>query len=508
MRTMLENARANNWHIMLPFNKVILKGNYGAGLYADRLYFVDKTTHELQALADGAISSFAKDLIKHSNCNDLDEDIIFLKSYLNLRIVEISLSDKQLKEITGSKDENGNSNNSVLKVLNDLLDNKELTKNYVFNYNENHLIDYFTTKWNQNTILKIDAFGEDNSRHFKSIAEIATSDLSSKTKQNQYNKLLELDFKNEDIQLIDELKKDGLFEDNFQDYHKYYAVLYADGDNITPLLKSVANNEIQLLTFSKKLLDFGIRAEKSINVNGGSAIYLGGEDILAFLPIAYNSGTELQSLAHLIKALDDDFMATLGEYSKEQNVTIPTLSYGLMLAYYKFPMQEAMRQAHELLEECKHNKKLFQVKNGVGIRFQKHSGQYMECFIDKGKITSSKIIYDLLTAQLKLNDKKDTLSGLIQRMKDDIFFTTFIYSIRNDRSDAFFENFFNEEVHKEKSTFIDSFNSLIKALKTDYLTDTTNRDEVESENKRFKDLLFTVLRYYQFIQPKKNKKHE
>lgn len=505
-RKVLEQAIQQNWKVLLPFSEEVKKSGHGAGLYADRLYFKDKTREELQKLVNDVITFFVVDMLGNNTKLTENEVRNFLKNFLNTHIVEISLTDEELNEIKESRDEEGTSNNSVLRILNNLLDNKELNKRYVFNFENNYLIDYFSVKWNENTALKTDAFGEFKDRHFKSIGEIATEDLSE---NNDYKKVLMKDFRNVETEFIKELSKITQKNDKgkdisiVQDYHKYYAVLYADGDNIGALLNKVANSDEQLKTFSKKLFEFGLRAEKSIADYGGSPIYLGGEDILAFLPIAYNDEKSLKSLAVLIRDLDKYFYKTLGEYASEQKVTIPTLSYGLMLTYHKFPMREAMQQAHDMLECCKTKKKLFPNKNGISVRFQKHSGQYMECFIDKSKVDSTKKIFELLTKGLQKKDKKDTLTGLTQRLKDDLFFSTFVYAVRNNRIDAFFENFFNEEIHKQKITFTDYFKDLSNALKADYLITDNNKEKEEGYNKRFKDILFTVLRYYQFIQPKK-----
>lgn len=513
MRKILEEAINQNWKVMLPCDyslnddskREITKGEFGAGLYADRLYFINKSKTDLEAIVDDVIGFFADD-IDACRITTKDTASTFLKRYLNLHIVEISLTDQELNEIQNSKNLDEKSDNSVLRILNHLLDNKELNTRYAFDFNENYLLDYFTLKWNVNSALKTDAFGSGSNRHFTSIGEISTNDLKNKY-SDKYKAALNKDFKNADLEFITELskttRKNKLDKDVsiIEDYHKYYAVLYADGDNIGDLLKSVANDNNKLKTFSKKLLEFGILAEKTIADYGGNAIYLGGEDILAFLPIAFKEEQVIKTLALLIDNLDKNFKETLGAYAKEQTVTIPTLSYGLMLSYFKFPMREAMSQAHDLLETCKKRKDLFPDKNGVSVRFQKHSGQYMECFIDKSKEKSSKQIYDLLTKHIQATDKRSTLSGLIQRLRDNVFFTTFINALRLGRIDAFFENFFNEPVHTTNSTFIDYFKELANALKKNYLTDTGNK---EQENNRVKEILFTVLRYYQFIQPKEN----
>lgn len=495
MRRILEDVETiNKTLIHLPYREKIHKGVYGAGLYADRLYFVDIEKKSIDAIITKIIESVTDDIIKRRIAlkDKKLEVITYLKNYLNLHIVSLSLNEEELEKIKNEKDKEGNSTNSVLKKLNTLLDNMELNQRYVFDIEKHYLLEYFKEK---DSILRDDAFPENENQRFKSIGEIATGDLKSKN-ASQYNKLLITDFKNEDIGLIDLLQKSGTknapnpFKDHFRDYHKYYAVLYADGDYIGALLKSVANDDTKLQNFSKHLLDFGLRAEHTISEYGGSAIYLGGEDILAFLPIAYNDKNTLHSLPLLIRNLDKDFAATLGNYAGGQGVKkIPTLSYGIMLAYYKYPMREAMSKAHDLLEGCKKNKTSFKEKNGIAVCFQKHSGQYMQCYIDKSKAASTQLLYSLFDSGMAASTKAEVLSGIIQRLKDPVFFNTFIQALRKGRADAFFANFFNEDIHSA-SPFIKKFNEICKALAADYNDDT-----------QLKDILFTVMRYYQFLLP-------
>ncbi len=501
LRSMINSGKKDK--IILPFREDIYDSNYGSGLYADRLYFKGITKDELQNAVNTQIKFFADDLNNQKICTE-NEALSFLNKYLNLHIVEFTLTNDELETIKASIDTNGLSNNSVLKILNQLLDNKELNKRYVFDFDNDYIIDYLSLKWSANTALKINAFSQNSGRYFTSIGEIATVDLKEKYK-NKYSAALQKDFKNDDLEFIDELSKakkkdaDGNYVSIIEDYHKYYAVLYADGDNIGDLLRSVANDDAALQTFSKLLLDFGLKAEETIANFGGSGIYLGGEDILAFLPVANKAEDQIKTLAELIKNLDKDFNDTLVQYAKKiGNIKTPTLSYGIMLSYYKFPIQEAMSQAYEQLEICKKNRNLFPDKNGIAIRFQKHSGSFMECYIDKNKWKSSILVYRLLTRHLNAPDKKDILNGLIQRLRDGVFFSTFMEAVRNNQIDAFFENFFNEAIHQKKQSFTDFFKELVKVQKDDYLTQ--NPTDKEEENIRLRDILFTVLRYYKFVK--------
>lgn len=480
MRTILEECSKGGMNIMLPYSTPpFYRGSYGSGLYADRLYFIkdDKTTFEK---IKAAIEEVFEKIEKKSNS---ELPVSFLKQYINLHVTEKVI------------DENSLNGSYILAVLNGILDNQELMQNYPFDIENNPIQNYIINKAGSDTFLARDAFGETNKiRKFRSVPEIATTTLQRTDTTGKYLDSLREDFKNEDTELIDELKKNGF---QILPYHKYYAVLYADGDNIGKMLEQIEKKRLNLNEFSKSLFEFGRKAEIEIAKYGGNGIYLGGEDILAFLPVACvdeNIHTSTQSLFSLINKLDERFKETVTQFAIDNGLTIPTLSYGVMISYIKHPLKESMQQAHKLLEKIKDGTS----KNAIGIRFQKHSGQYTWCIIEKSKASSTNEIYFLINkyANTLSQDTNEVLSSIIQRFKDDLFFTLFHKTASEKRLDAFFENFFNEDVHKitsPKSEFLKEVKVFSEKVVNDY-----------PAKEDCKNIIFTILRFVHFVNCKRD----
>lgn len=476
----------NDFHVFLPYSDLIALSQWGSGLYADRIYFVEneKTTKKkLSNILEEIKNSIAQDIFDLIDDKPQKVEIIknFLDDYLNLHIAEVE-TDKL-----------------VLKTINGILDHLELKQNFAFRYDRNYLIEYLDLKVSEGSIIAEDAFGGQlKNRRFRSIPEISTTTLE-RLHKNKYNEIVYGSFKTE-IDLIDHLANDKTIKEDFRQYQKYYAVLYADGDNISQLLESTNDEEAKLHEFSKQLLAFGKLAEGKIVDYGGNGIYLGGEDVLTFAPMACISKdkTALKTIFNLIDDLDQCFAATVGQFAEKQGVLpLPTLSYGIMISYVKHPLKESINMAHHLMDTAK-DKRKFPNKNTIGLRFQKHSGQYMECFIEKSKANSKKSIDDFVNKYTKnpLKEKQENiLSGVIQRFRDDLFFATFSLAAKDQHLLAFFTNFFDEKVHleTEKSLFLNDVRLLSESIFAEY-----------SDSEACRKILFTILRIVQFINQKKD----
>jgi len=461
----------NDFDLRLPYFAGDVPGKYGSGLYADRAYFIgDEINNQgrLQRIIDATIEELAGDV--GNDC------LPFLKSYFNIHLVEIPFK-------TGDKGEE-----YPLDEINKLLDHKELKQNYAFDIERNPLFEYLTKKINDDTILKKDAFGKNHERKFKSLPEIASASLQRQFPK-EYNAALIKDLKNEDIELFDDEK----LKSELKPFHKYYAVLYADGDNISKVLKNVQKNETDLKEFSKQLFEFGLNAEQRIAEYGGNGIYLGGEDILAFIPIACvkeKDDNSIETIFDLIKKIDEDFKNTLGSFADSKQLSITTLSYGIMMAYIKHPLKEAMSKAHDLLEVAK---KLGNKKNKIGLCFQKHSGQRMECFIDKNHHSSYSNIQDLIKHYVaNANENDELISGVMHRLNDDLFFDLYSTAVTENRIDAFYDNFFNEDIHKARVDFLNALKGFSVNTFKDY-----------NDAKAVRSIIFTTLRYIHFINSNK-----
>lgn len=496
-KQILLKTKKEGFDILLPYYDHSKKSEFGAGMYADRIYFVGNekgTTDGLRSIIKTIIEEISEDICKRTVHKDYLMVVGFLESYLNMHIVELS-SGLGFTEL----------DNSILNQLNVLLDNKELQTNFSFEINENPLLDYLETEISTQTILTKDAFSDLSHKRFRSIPEIATTSLERTDQNNEYGKLLIKSYKRlkggekEEYEFLELLKESDSFKT--APYHKYFGVLYADGDNISELLKKVSGSKADLLKFSELLMDFALDAEKAIVNYGGNGIYLGGEDILAFIPMACvnKHNNELQTVFSLIEKLDQLFHKTLGKYAEEKGVTIPTLSYGLMLSYIKHPLKESMSIAHKLLENAKCKEK-HPNKNTIGLRFQKHSGQVMECYIEKttdkvGAWNEIKAHTENYTKNALKEKQKDILSGIMHRFNDELFYTTFVSAAKENRLKPLFVNFFDEEIHKktEKNAFLEGVRNLAEIILREY----------GYENPNSRAVLFTILRLVHFINSEK-----
>ncbi|MCX6269634.1 MAG: type III-B CRISPR-associated protein Cas10/Cmr2 [Bacteroidetes bacterium] len=491
-----------------PYHEEIKHSKYGAGMYPDRICFTEnqKKKADLVDAIYGIISDISEDIIKHTQHKNKENVSEFLTNYLNLHIVEISTQAVEKMNI----------GDTLLERLYNLLDNKELRSNYCFNINENPLVSYFELASSNRTLLVEDAFeGVKNqefhyirNRGFRSIPEISSTSLL-RIDPNTYIDIVEnnivnyQDKKKEEDEILDQLKVSNVFASHFRPYHKYFGVLYADGDNIGDLLKSLASDitNSSLQEFSRLLIEFAQKAEEVIYSYGGNGIYLGGEDILAFIPLACKNvnSDELMNVFNLIHQLDEVFAQIIGKYAITKGINPPTLSYGLMISYAKHPLRESMVIAHKLLEKAK-NKKDHSEKNTIGLHFQKHSGHVMKCFIEKNNEhqhswAEIREIVKNFTKTILSEKQTSLLSGIIHRFNDEVFYTVYKEATKEKRLNEFFENFFNEEIHLEtgKSTFQDSIKRFTEVIFEDYGID----------NPASREIIYTVLRLIHFINSEK-----
>lgn len=182
---------------------------------------------------------------------------------------------------------------------------------------------------------------------------------------------------------------------------RYFAVVNSDGDRMGKVLQRLGNEEVN--QFSKKLFEHASSAAQKIKEFGGMMIYAGGDDLLFLAPIF---GTDGKSIFSLCNTLRNDFAKKM----KEGNDIGPTLSFGISIQYYKYPLYEAMEVSRRMLDVAKSGK-----KNAVAVNLQKHSGQSLSLKISNENI--DKIDQFL---QLGKNETRDrqTLHSMIYSVEE------------------------------------------------------------------------------------------
>lgn len=337
----------------LPYHPNILtkyKGT-GAGLFPDRLIYEG----DIKQKVESASVEIIKEIASNSGM-DLD----YLKNYLRISTITFTLP-----ATVDSKNKNDINNNIVL-IANKLLDNIELKEKHytgdIDNVDWRKSIDKINGK-----LFYKEAFNkEDKDRFiFPSIIEIATQDFA-KANTSEYQALANeflRNFNSEDEEndgqkkFIEALRNDSKKGEpdkfkpvKWRPYHKYIAVVQADGDNVGKTIGKIGNDPNMIREFSTALFDFALKACKVIEQYGGKAVYVGGDDLFFFAPVAVNNinqeNPSLKTVFALINNLDTLFedevikntaLAHLYENGGVLENDKPTLSYGLSITYSKYP---------------------------------------------------------------------------------------------------------------------------------------------------------------------------
>ena len=148
----------------------------------------------------------------------------------------------------------------------------------------------------------------------------------------------------------------------------YLALLLADGDHMGELLRHVKSVEIHR-QISEGLAEFAAAVPTITREHHGHAIYAGGDDVLAFVPLD-------QALA-CARALSHRFQHALQAPATQiPNVPVPTLSVGLGIGHMLEPLGHlrAIAQRAEALAKGDNPPPGQTPRNALGIVIQPRSG--------------------------------------------------------------------------------------------------------------------------------------
>ena len=293
-----------------------------------------------------------------------------------------------------------------------------------------------------------------NNLRYPTILDIAAVELLTEEvkKQNPIFKDYEKDYEFEDIEQAvrktdSKEEADSLLK---KSYSKYFAIIQVDGDSLGKVFDKLTNFD-ELESFSKSLFDFANEAEKIITFYKGYPIYIGGDDILAFTPVAFKGDDgKAKTVIDLAIELSDAYRDIVGKNHSET-----TLSIGVNIAYYKFPLSLSLKNARkQLFEEAKKDD-----KNALALLLTKHSGHQIG-FKFKFGSNDIKNFSELLRKTLAGDvDFPHSLHYNLSRFK------TVIANIPDkDRLKAFFENNFNEPEHSKYTSDINSVMNYFKEV--------------------------------------------
>ena len=183
---------------------------------------------------------------------------------------------------------------------------------------------------------------------------------------------LRSDVCNKNIKDLEELASGKVREelrDKFKKY-KYYAVVRSDGDRMGKIISSLKDDD-EVRRFSHICLEYCSNiAEKVYKEYNGISIFSGGDDLLALIPVEEKGG---KTIFQFVQEANKTFI----KFFESFNIKDISLSFGIFVSYYKFPLYEALEQSAYLLFGVAKKE-----RNAVAIHFQKHSGQSAGLLID------------------------------------------------------------------------------------------------------------------------------
>ena len=336
----------------LPKEKIISPATFerdekkGIGLYPDRVFVKDYEV-SYQDMITPVVNQVAKDL-------SIDGQ------YFNVMAV------------SGDFDQDSD----AIKDLNAKLNNLEL-----FNIGCDGSLSDIVRKLIKNAKpLFLDALGE-KKLQIDSLGEIAAIELQKLTMEEDWNSFVSCirsDKQEEASKAYSYLPKEKL-----KSYHKYICIVQADGDNMGKAVSHSKLSDGKVKEISEALLKFGENAKTVIEEYGGFPIYAGGDDLLFIAPVV---GKDYTNIFQLLKKLNNESFGEVKRIVDEcklqtedaEKIDIhASLSFGVSITYYKYPLYEALESARTLLEE---KAKKVTGKNAIALNLRKHSGGafYME----------------------------------------------------------------------------------------------------------------------------------
>lgn len=321
-----------------------------------------------------------------------------------------------------------------------------------------------------------------NSMDIPSLGEIAASRLGSHKGWQEFTRMLQEEDNTTDIYA-------KAFGKDYRSCDKYICIVQADGDNMGKTFTCRELTDEQLGQISCKLLEFGRKASKEIRDFGGLPVYAGGDDLLFIAPVTHNSaegGSE--TIFELIERIDSECFSPVSDLVKSLGLKydagqgrmqeiIPSMSYGVYISYYKYPLYEALANAGRLL----HSAKVTEGKNALACGITKHSGSSFE-FILSRNVPGLQQAFDNLIAN---TEDGNTVSAVAHKMREFSPLVDIVMkSGKQDRLDAMFRNIFEYS----DTAYFNAVKDLMKAVYSD------------SGASGFGQLMFNMLRAAKFVK--------
>jgi CRISPR-associated protein Cmr2 len=449
------------------------------GLFHDRFIFqsTGDDFENLKAVVQSVKERFAKDILdelkkiyKEENLENADEIKKYLEDFFKIYYVEVEV------DLDNKDDEE---RNIILKVSK-YLDAIELREKFNSQENKNYLFEILDNKRIKNTFLASDAYGEnDKIKKYPSLLNIAAQELLDTEEAKN---------KNEDEELKEYLAKN--FKDDIRKYHEFVALVQVDGDSMSKVITDLKDRN-DYKNFSKKLLIHAVEASNIIKDYGGFTIYAGGDDLLFLAPLANSKvAGDYRNIFELFNGLSQKFNESFSEYIDENKKENPSISFGVSIVRYNFPLYYALEEARNLLfSKAKKFESNTKKKNAIAFKVIKNSGESFESILGQSDESYKKFnnIFKSPFNNLNKNDDEKTIKDYLNRIHIKVLNDKVILDkINGDEAllNNYFKNNYNEAIHKTQE--IEAFLELIKGFIGSVYSeskDINNKKIVEGENK-------------------------
>lgn len=444
----------------------------GVGIFPDHL-IVESTDIEdvtdLDIITKKVIEDFGGNVAKKLGSKVPEKIKAYLLDYFQVHIIRENIDTNE---------------NPILRISN-LLSAVELQPSFPAEKRE-YLFEFFDKVGT--SFLTEDAFA--SSKSFLSIPEIALSthlvnSVRTNTDGKDCRKYIDdklsaakvaasTDSSIADEQYVDWVKEfiaelnqeEGAHPIDFFTGQKYIAIVQADGDSIGRLLKSLP--KASLGKFSEKLTDFALAAASLVTAYDGMPVYFGGDDALFFAPVVHGD----HHIFNLLCALDESFRKHFEGFGIQST---PTLSFGLSITYYKYPLYEALEQSGRLLREVakegiaidKIDPKTGEkerVKNNIAFQVLRHSGSAFSGLIHLDKKAAWSIL-DTFTELFKnhIRNPRESLRSILYMIPAN---KALLNIIAKDRVALgnFIDQSFDEDIHHGSTEYLSKVADLIHAV--------------------------------------------
>ncbi|SHH62223.1 CRISPR-associated protein, Cmr2 family [Caloranaerobacter azorensis DSM 13643] len=490
---------------LIPYtdDKELFENKNNVGLFHDRCIFEAKDDNdfdEISKIINSKLNDLANKIVNELNKKsrekyDLDEVKSYLKDYFQIYYVEQEFSPDE--EV-----------NVIINRMDELLNQVELKKSFVRIEETNFIIELLKNQNIKDSFLIEDCFEEEylkyyfisnGSNKFKSVMHIALADLGVDH--------LDLDDKKSKEEIDKKIKENGSKKS-----YLYFAVVQADGDNMREFKKKLKTID-EFEKFSEGLLKYSKRVVDIVNCRSkGMLIFSGGDDSLFFTPVIYRDGDNIKTVFDTITEIYDAFneiMHNQFQFSNSDELIneLPSISFGVSIVYWKYPLYEALEEARTLLYQAKSSKAKIngkkQEKNAVAFNVLKHSGHVFGAVLNQSG-NAYKKFKDLLKYVAVDEDGRDYIRAVEQKLMRDHFIIERILEKKDkNRLKNYFINNFDEDTYKGKYDYLDKVREFIECAYEE-MDELCKQDQKEDNSKVSEFIMYihSCLKFISFLNEK------